>query len=204
VSAARQARASLGGNLVTLLLVAVLPVIVAVLLLLRYGSIFERGGRWSSACLPRITVATAAVQVGELDDAVRLLYRSPVRLLAATGWQLSGLIAGTLETWLALPLACSSITLANALALESVVQAVRSFMFVVPASMGVQEAGLIALGALLGRQRPGGLWALSSPSGCARSCSACRCCSAGNGMKAGVSAHWPRRRPRWRLPHSGS
>ena len=142
-------------NLVTLLLVAVLPVIVAVLLLLRYGSIFERSGRWVERLFAEDSPWRRRLsRSGELDDAVRLLYRSPARLLAATAWQLSGLIAGTLETWLALRWLAHPITLANALALESVVQAVRSFMFIVPASMGVQEAGLIALGALLGVSGP--------------------------------------------------
>jgi uncharacterized membrane protein YbhN (UPF0104 family) len=91
---------------------------------------------------------------GELDRAIRLLYRSRVRLLAATGWQLSGLIAGTLETWLALRWLGHPVSLANALVLESVAQAVRSVMFFVPAGMGVQEAGLIVLGALLGISGP--------------------------------------------------
>jgi putative membrane protein len=142
-------------NLVTLLLAAVLPVIVAVLLLLRYGSIFERSGRWVERLFAEDSPWRRRLsRSGELDHAVRLLYRSPARLLAATGWQLSGLIAGTLETWLALRWLTHPITLANALALESVVQAVRSFMFIVPASMGVQEAGLIALGALLGVSGP--------------------------------------------------
>jgi putative membrane protein len=142
-------------NLVTLLLVAALPIIVAVLLLLRYGSIFERGGRWIERMFAEDSQWRRRLsKSGAIDDAVRLLYRSPARLLGASGWQLSGLIAGTLETWLALRWLAHPITLGNALALESVVQAVRSFMFVVPASMGVQEAGLIALGALLGVSGP--------------------------------------------------
>jgi putative membrane protein len=142
-------------NLVILLLVTALPIIVALLLLLRYGSIFERCGRWIERMFAEDSQWRRRLsKSGELDDAVRLLYRSPARLLAACGWQLSGLIAGTLETWLALRWLAHPITLANALALESVVQALRSFMFVVPATMGVQEAGLIALGALLGVSGP--------------------------------------------------
>jgi putative membrane protein len=142
-------------NLVMLLLATALPIIVALLLLLRYGSIFERLGRWIARMFAEDSQWRQRLsKSGELDDAVRLLYRSPARLLATSGWQLSGLIAGTLETWLALRWLAHPITLGNALALESVVQAVRSFMFVVPATMGVQEAGLIALGALLGVSGP--------------------------------------------------
>ena len=76
-----------------------LPVIVAVLLLLRYGSIFERSGRWVERLFAEDSLWRRRLsRSGELDGAVRLLYRSPARLLAATAWQLSGLIAGTLET----------------------------------------------------------------------------------------------------------
>jgi putative membrane protein len=133
------------------MLVTVLPIIVALLLLLRYGSIFERCGRWIEGMFAEDSQwRRLLTQSGELDRAIRLLYQSRVRLLAATGWQLSGYIAGTLETWLALRWLAHPISLANALALESVAQAVRSFMFIVPGGLGVQEAGLIALGALLG------------------------------------------------------
>ena len=83
-----------------------------------------------------------------------LLYQSRARLLAATAWQLSGYVVATLETWLALRWLGHPVTLGNALALESVAQAVRNFVFVVPAGIGVQEAGLIALGALLGVSGP--------------------------------------------------
>src|SRR5580704_15800648 len=38
----------------------------------------------------------------------------------------------------------------TALALESLTQAIRHFIFVVPAGLGVQEAGLVGFGYLLG------------------------------------------------------
>lgn len=137
-------------NLVVML-VSALPVIVALLLLLRYGSIFERCGRWIEGMFVEDSQwRRLLTQSGELDRAIRLLYQSRARLLAATGWQLSGYIAGTLETWLVLRWLAQPISLANALALESVAQGVRSLMFLVPAGLGVQEAGLIALGTLLG------------------------------------------------------
>jgi putative membrane protein len=138
------------GNIL-LMLAATLPVIVALLLLLRYGSVFERCGRWIERLLAKDSQwRPLLAHSSDLDQAIRLLYQSRARLLAATAWQLSGYVVATLETWLALRWLGHPVTLGNALALESVAQAVRNFVFVVPAGVGVQEAGLIALGALLG------------------------------------------------------
>jgi hypothetical protein len=66
------------------------------------------------------------------------------------GWQLLGLIAGSLETWLALRWLGQPVSPAAALVLESLTQAARQFIFLVPAGLGVQEAGFVGLGYLLG------------------------------------------------------
>jgi len=145
------------GNIL-LMLAGTLPVIVALLLLLRYGSMFERCGRWIERLLAEDSHwRPLLAQSGNLDEAIRALYHSHGRLLAATGWQLVGYVTATLETWLVMRWLGRPVTLGNALALESVAQAVRNFVFIVPAGMGVQEAGLIALGALLGISGPAAL-----------------------------------------------
>jgi putative membrane protein len=142
------------GNIL-LMLAGTLPVILALLLLLRYGSVFERCARWIERLLAEDSRWRALLaQSGELDQAIRALYQSHARLIAATLWQLVGYVVATLETWLALRWLGHPVTLGNALALESVAQAVRNFVFIVPAGMGVQEAGLIAFGAMLGISGP--------------------------------------------------
>jgi putative membrane protein len=142
------------GNIL-LMLAGTLPVIVALLLLLRYGSMFERCSRWIERLLAEDSHwRPLLAQSSSLDEAIRVLYQSHARLLAATGWQLIGYVVATLETWLVLRWLGHPVTLGNALALESVAQAVRNFVFIVPAGMGVQEAGLIAFGALLGVSGP--------------------------------------------------
>jgi uncharacterized membrane protein YbhN (UPF0104 family) len=60
------------------------------------------------------------------------------------------LIAGSSETWLALRWLGHPSSLAAALALESLTLAARSLIFVAPAGLGVQEAGLIGVGHVLG------------------------------------------------------
>jgi putative membrane protein len=142
------------GNIL-LMLAGTLPVILALLLLLRYGSMFERCSHWIERLLAEDSSWRALLaRSSSLDEAIRELYQSHARLLAATGWQLIGYVVSTLETWLALRWLGHPVTLGNALALESVAQAVRNFIFIVPAGMGVQEAGLIAFGALLGVSGP--------------------------------------------------
>jgi putative membrane protein len=137
-------------NVLWMLAVA-LPIAFALLLLLRYGSIFERCARWIERLLSQDSqLRPLLAQSSELDQAIRQLCRSRWRLLRATGWQLAGFVLATSETWLALRWLGSPVTLSNALALEALTQAVRNFVFVVPAGMGVQEAGLMAFGALLG------------------------------------------------------
>jgi len=127
------------------------PLIVALLLLLRYGSVFERCGRWLERLLAKDSHWRALLtQSGDVDREILRLYRAPSRLLGTVAWQLASYFAATLETWLTLRWLGHAVPFGHALALESVTQAIRNFVFVVPAGMGVQEAGLIAFGALLG------------------------------------------------------
>jgi uncharacterized membrane protein YbhN (UPF0104 family) len=71
-------------------------------------------------------------------------------LLTALGWQLAGLIAGTLEVWFALRLLGHPVTMGQALAIEALTQAARHVAFFVPAGLGVQEAVILLLGDALG------------------------------------------------------
>jgi uncharacterized membrane protein YbhN (UPF0104 family) len=74
----------------------------------------------------------------------------PARLARALGWQFAGLLAECLETWAALRFLGVSIRFSEAVILESLTQAARQFLFIVPAGLGVQEVGLVAVGHVLG------------------------------------------------------
>lgn len=85
-----------------------------------------------------------------LQDAVWRSYgrRGPVALgfvLHLICWML-----GAGEIWLAFYFLGHPVTIAEALILESLGQAIRSAAFVVPAGLGVQEGGFILLGAAFG------------------------------------------------------
>ena len=89
-------------------------------------------------------------RLARLDTAIRELTSAHGRLARALVWQLAALTGGCSETWLALRWLGHPLSLAGALALESFTLAARSLIFVAPAGLGVQEAGLIAVGHALG------------------------------------------------------
>jgi putative membrane protein len=131
-----------------LLGLAVAFFLIAVLFgLLRYGDVFERVKRLAGRVLGgRISLGA----LGEVDASIRALFGRRRHLAAVVFWQLSGLVAGSLEIWFALRWLRFPVSFGDAIALESLTQAVRHFMFLVPVGLGVQEAGLIGFGALLG------------------------------------------------------
>lgn len=131
-------------------LAASLPLIVALAMLLRYGSIFERMERIAVRFLGEQTLSFLTGQSASLDAAIRELCADVPRLLTAMAWQVTGMVSGSLETWLALRWLGHPVTFGAAIALESLTMTVRSFAFLVPAGLGVQEASLIGFGALLG------------------------------------------------------
>ena len=129
---------------------ASLPLVVLLAMLLRYGSIFERMERVAVRFLGQETLSFLAGQSASLDAAIRELCTDAPRLLTAMAWQVTGMVSGSLETWLALRWLGHPVPFGAAIALESLTLAVRNFAFLVPAGLGVQEASLIGFGALLG------------------------------------------------------
>jgi putative membrane protein len=130
-------------------LAASLPVIVLAALLLRYGSLFARLERLAVRFLGEQSLSFLG-QSASLDEAIRTLCSDRPRLATAIAWQVTAMVAGSTETWLALRWLGHPVPFGAALALESLTQAVRSFIFLVPAGLGVQEASLIGFGQLLG------------------------------------------------------
>ena len=85
-----------------------------------------------------------------IDRMTRRLWRVRGAVLACFLWQLAGWAAGALEIWLALYFLGHPVGLAEALAIEALIQAVSSAAFLVPGALGLQEAGFLGLGLLLG------------------------------------------------------
>ena len=129
---------------------ASLPIIVLLAALLRHGSVFERLEKVAVRALGGQTLRFLEGKWTALDAAIRELISSPGRWIRTLLWQLSGLLARVGETWITLRWLGHPVSLESALILESLSQAVRNFVFIVPAGLGVQEAALVGVGRLLG------------------------------------------------------
>jgi putative membrane protein len=132
-------------------LAAVLPALVLMIVIVRNGRVFHRVEQLAKRLLGPWLDANGGFDHGaRVDAAVQETFGSPRRLSRALAWQITGLIAGCLETWLALRWLGHPVRFSDALVLESLTQAVRSVFFIVPSALGVQEAGLIGAGLFLG------------------------------------------------------
>jgi putative membrane protein len=124
-----------------------LPVPAVMTLLLRYGSVFKRLG----GLLQRLVVVNAlADEAAALDRDLRASLRRGWSLLRAGSLQFAAFLSGAFEVWLALRLFGHPVGVTASLVLESMTQAVRHLAFIIPAGIGVQEAGLMVFGQFVG------------------------------------------------------
>ncbi len=91
-----------------------------------------------------------AGNVHNLDRAVHTMYRRMDRVLYCGLWQLIGWVLGVGEIWLALYYLHHPISLMESFMIEALIQASASAAFVVPGALGVQEAGFLLFGHMLG------------------------------------------------------
>ncbi len=130
-------------------LLAAAAVGVGVTVLLRFGSVFARLARLIERAMAQ-RYAEFARAIATIDPLIAAILSRPLIVVRAIGWQLLGLCAGAFETWLLLRWMGSPVDPASALALDAVAWALREFVFVVPAGLGIQEAALMVLGQTLG------------------------------------------------------
>ncbi len=89
-----------------------------------------------------------------LNDRFVEIYRRPGPLAAVFGLHMAIWFFGVFEVWIALDSMGHPVSYATALTIESLGQAVRGAAFVVPAGIGVQEGGFVALCAVFGIPPP--------------------------------------------------
>jgi putative membrane protein len=99
--------------------------------------------------LERRFAGAKARLIGLQADALAL-YRDWRRTGSAFLLHAATALAGAGEVWLVLWFMGTPVTVAEAIVIESIGQAVRSAAFAVPGSLGVQEAGYMIVGALFG------------------------------------------------------
>jgi putative membrane protein len=143
-----------GARLVHALMVGLaagLPPLILMIVFVHEGRVFQRiEARASRLLRPWIQGYPGIGQGARVDAVVRETLAARGRVLRALGWQLAGLVAGCSETWFALRWLGHPVGFADALVLESLTQAAKSVLFMIPSALGVQEAGLIGAGMLLG------------------------------------------------------
>jgi putative membrane protein len=132
---------------VLLAFVLSLPAPVCTALLLRYGKVFER---LQGFLRPMVGAGAMGADAAALDREVRACLERRRTLLMVMLLQIAAWLSGAFEVWFALRLFGHPVGVGAAIALEAMTQAVRHFAFVVPAGLGVQEAGLVLFGHALG------------------------------------------------------
>lgn len=85
-----------------------------------------------------------------VDDALRTLYTRGPALLRCAFWQGLSMLGGAGEFWVILRLLHEPVSLRLVVMLEVLIQALQSAAFIVPGALGVQEGGLVAVGAAAG------------------------------------------------------
>ena len=86
----------------------------------------------------------------KLDHAVRTMYRRRGKAFYCFVMQLASWALCSFEIWLALYYLGHPISLAESMMIEALIQATSTAAFVVPGALGVQEAGFMLFGSMLG------------------------------------------------------
>jgi len=128
-----------------------LPVPLTSVLLLRYGSVFVRLQKLLQPLVrPLMGEGTWSAQAAALDRELRAMLHRGGALLTAGSLEFTAMLFGSFEIWFALRLFGHPVDFGVAVVLESLTQAVRHLAFVIPAGLGVQEAGLVLFGQAFG------------------------------------------------------
>ena len=131
--------------LVALLLSLPVPVLTG--LLLRNGAVF---GRLEAFLRPMVGETALSGGAAALDRELRACLSRGRSLALAGILQLLAFLSASFEVWFALRLFGHPVDVRAAVMLESMTQAMRHVAFIVPAGLGVQEAGFVLFGHALG------------------------------------------------------
>jgi putative membrane protein len=132
---------------VLIALVLSLPVPAITGLLLRNGAVF---GRLEAFLRPMVGETALSTGAAALDRELRACLSRSAPLAFAGILQLLAFLSASFEVWFALRLFGHPVDIRAAVMLESMTQAMRHVAFIVPAGLGVQEAGFVLFGHALG------------------------------------------------------
>lgn len=125
---------------------AALGVVLFIILQQRSFAVFEL---WAARLLPR-----AAARAGAVHRKLAEIHASPLRLGISAAIHMASWIATALWAWIAIKLIGRHLAFPSVLAIEAILYAIRSVIFVVPGAIGVQEAAYAVLGPIFGLSAP--------------------------------------------------
>lgn len=91
-----------------------------------------------------------AGDAAHLDHGVHTMYRRHASVLICGFWQFIAWSLGAVEIWLALYFLGHTLSIQKAFMIEALIQATASAAFAIPGALGVQEAGFVLFGHMLG------------------------------------------------------
>lgn len=147
---------SIGGELndavvtTTILGILVFGVLIVVFLTLQRVGMFHFLTRHAARLARGRDWLTLVGGAAALDRELSAIYSRRRSLARSMAWRMSSWVLGTGEVWLAMQFLGHPLGLVEAFMVESLIQAVRGAAFAIPAGLGVQEGGLIVLGAVVG------------------------------------------------------
>ncbi|SAL61585.1 membrane protein [Caballeronia arvi] len=145
------------GNVIAVALVASLPVCVAAFVVAHKGAPFHRLEALARRWLDPAHALAARLDGKRLDRDIRALLQRMPLLARALAWQFAGYVLGAAEVFVALDMLGHPVSIAGAIAIEALTQAVRNAVFIAPAGLGVQEATIVAIASAFGVDRQAAL-----------------------------------------------
>jgi putative membrane protein len=137
---------------IALALLALIPGLIGFFAVQRFG-----GFGWVERHYANLAERVKWLSVGKMPDLdvnLKRLYRDRRALAKNAGLHLVLWFAGSAEIYVALKFLGEGVTWSEATVIESLSLALRSATFVMPASLGVQEAAVIAICAVFGLSAP--------------------------------------------------
>lgn len=112
--------------------------------------VLQRKGAKMAAGLAGQFLPAAVAHTEAFTTQIEALYREPKKLAAASSWHLMAWLASGVWLWVIFRLCGAEVDLMSAIAIESLLAALRGVTVFIPASIGVQEAGYAALAPVFG------------------------------------------------------
>jgi putative membrane protein len=146
-----------GVHLIGFALLLSLPVPALLFVLMRRGGVFHALERFAARWLGEAHPLLSRLDGAALDREVDALMRRPALLVRVFAWQFAGYALGAFEVYWVLNYFGHPASLANALTIEALIQAVRHAAFFMPAGLGIQEAAIVLLAQMAGLGQEAGI-----------------------------------------------